>query len=187
MLLALCRVKSIFAFTFYIIKPYQMPNQITWKNKWFSETCEFYSGETRVGELRNKTWSESATGRLKEKKCTFRTKGFFKQETLILDADRTTALGKITYNSWRSRALIDLGTKIYEWKYDNAWNTKWSITESGKKIIDYQGSSTRGRIIQEEENEILTLTGLYVTNYYRQAMIVLFIAVFIPIIVAATN
>ncbi|OFY58461.1 MAG: hypothetical protein A2Y87_12300 [Bacteroidetes bacterium RBG_13_46_8] len=47
-------LKSIFAYVFYPVKSNPMTNQLAWKNKLFSENCELFSPETRVGEFRKK-------------------------------------------------------------------------------------------------------------------------------------
>jgi hypothetical protein len=60
-------------------------------------------------------------------------------------------------------------------------NTKWSIFNSEGIRINYSGSSTNGRIESNTEDDLLLLSGLYVTSYYRQLTIAILIAVFVPI------
>ena len=65
--------------------------------------------------------------------------------------------------------------------YDNLWNTRWSIFNSEWIDIKYSGSLTSGQIDSNIDDALLLLSGLFVTNYYWQMTIVIFIAAFIPI------
>ncbi|NQU87836.1 MAG: hypothetical protein HQ541_18975 [Mariniphaga sp.] len=80
-----------------------------------------------------------------------------------------------------TKAYIDYMGKLINWRYENMWNTKWSIYDSEGNHIKYQGSSTNGRINTNLDNDLLLLTGLYITNYYWQLTIAVIVAVFIPI------
>lgn len=147
-----------------------------WKKRFFSQTYEIYSSISLIGMLNNKTWSNSADGSINGKKYLFKTQGFFKQSTQIIDVDNGAVVGNISYNSWMTKAMIEHSGIIAFWKYDNFWNTKWSIVGQDGTEIYYEGSSTKGQIFFEKQNDLLALTGLYITNYYWQLMIILFAA-----------
>jgi len=53
--------------------------------------------------------------------------------------------------------------------------------------MKFAGGATKGTIECEEIDDLLVLTGLFVTNYYQQAMIAVIVAVFIPIWVTVFN
>ncbi|SKB78359.1 hypothetical protein SAMN05660903_02525 [Salegentibacter salinarum] len=50
------------------------------------------------------------------------------------------------YNNWYFKATITVNNKMFNWKYENIWNTKWRIFNSEKINIEYAGSSSRGEI-----------------------------------------
>ena len=158
-----------------------MNTSLRWKRSFFSNMYRIYSNGQLVGKLQEKTFSKSADGVLNGEKYSFRTNGIFTQQTVIIDVKDNKVIGEITYSNWRSKAtLVTLSNKVY-WTYDNPWNTKWSISNSSGIKIKYAGSSTSGRIDSNTEDALLLISGLFVTNYYRQVSIAVLIAVFIPI------
>jgi hypothetical protein len=158
-----------------------METKLDWKKGIFKETFEIYSNGVLVGILKENIWKQIAYGELNGKKVIFKTRGFFKQETQIIDTNTNNSVGKITYNSWMTKATIEYTNRVANWKYDNAWNTKWSISNSEGVQIRYQGSSSKGTIEHQTQDDELILSGLFVTNYYWQISIAVIIAVFIPI------
>lgn len=158
-----------------------MKTTLSWKRRAFSTTYKIYSNERSIGQLQNRSFKQSSEGRINKKKYTFRTKGVFKQETLIMDGDSKKIVGNITYNSMMTKATIKLQDRTISWKYDNGWQTRWSLFNEQGTLMKFAGRATRGTIECQEADELLVLTGLYITNYYQQAMIAVFVAVFIPI------
>ena len=158
-----------------------MQTNFNWKKGIFSDTYRVYSNNQQVGELKNKTFSQSSTGEINGKSYTFKTKGFFKQHTEIIDNSDNSVIGEIAYNNWMTKAFLSIREVKHTWKYENAWNTKWSIYESDKAVISYKGSSTGGKIESDIDHDLLLLTGLYVTNYYWQMTVVILVAVLVPI------
>ncbi len=158
-----------------------METKLNWTKGILKETYEIYSNGVLVGTLKENVWKQIAYGELNGEKAIFKTTGFFHQETQIIDPDSNLNIGKITYNSWMTKATIEYSGKVANWKYDNAWNTRWSISDSEGVQIHYQGSSSKGTIELQIQDELLVLSGLFVTNYYWQISIALLVAVFIPI------
>jgi len=158
-----------------------MKKNLKWKKQFFSNTYSIYSEGQIVGMLKDKTFSQSAIGKLNGKEYTFRTKGFFKQNTEIIDNKENKVIGTITYNNWMTKATISLIDKSINWKYDNLWNTKWSIFDNKDIEIKYAGSSTNGRIESNSDDALLLLIGLFVTNYYWQVSMAVMVAIFLPI------
>jgi hypothetical protein len=162
-----------------------METKLSWKKGIFKETYEIYSNGILVGTLKENIWKQTALGELNGRKVIFNTHGFFKQETEIIDPDSNFQIGKITYNSWMTKATIVYDNKIVNWKYDNAWNTRWSIIDPEGVQIKYKGSCSTGTINYQTQDDLLILSGLFVTNYYWQTIAVM-VAVLIPIL-ASTN
>lgn len=90
------------------------------------------------------------------------------------------ANGLATAADWMTKATISIFDKTFIWKYENIWNTKWSVIDSEGISINYSGDSTSGKIESTLEDDLLLLTGLFVTNYYWQITIVIIFIIFIP-------
>ncbi len=164
-----------------------MNTKLNWRRRLFSNTCEIYSHGTPVGRLNENTWKHLAYGELNRKKYIFKTTGFFKQETMIINTDTQKSVGKITYNFWKTKAEINYFDRVMNWRYDNSWNTRWSIVDSSGVKFKYQGTHTKGTIDLEELDELLILTGLHIKNYYWHTTVAVLIAVFVPIWISAIH
>jgi hypothetical protein len=143
-----------------------MKTTLSWKKGLMNRNFKIFSGENRVGSLKVNSLTNSGDGELNGKKIQFKTKGFFKQETQIFDLEDKTTIGKIVYNSWLTNARIEYHDNILYWQYDDGGSTKCILNDSDGKQITYQRTSNNGRIELEILNDILVLTGLFITNYY---------------------
>ncbi|MEN8228638.1 MAG: hypothetical protein ABFS38_10830 [Bacteroidota bacterium] len=164
-----------------------MRSKLHWKRGVFSNTSEIYSEEKPIGSLKENSFKQSAEGEINGKRYRFHTKGVFKPETQITDADSNTVMGRIEYNSWMTKATIRVSPKSFQWKYENIWNTRWSLTSSEGRQMKFQGNSSKGSIEMDGEDDLLVLTGLFITNYYRQMAIVILVAVLVPIFASVSN
>ncbi len=156
-----------------------MKTKLNWKKRFFGSTNEIFSGETRIGKLTEKTWTQSADAEMKGEKYQFLTKGFLNKETLIIDATNKMIIGKITYNSFRTIAQIEYRNKQYSWKSHNWINSKWSLTNNEDVQIEYSGGPFKGRLETDSDEFGLILTGLFVSNYFQQSMVAIFIVMYI--------
>lgn len=166
----------------YLIAENTMEEQFTWKKGVFSSLYKIYLNGEQIGSLKDKLFSQSITGILNGEEYVFQTKGFFKQETLIFDVAQSKVIGGIDYSGWMTRATITVNGKTIDWKYDNLWNTQWSIIDSKGIRIKYAGSSTSGKIESNVDDALLLLSGLFVTNYYWQLTIAILVVVFVPLL-----
>jgi hypothetical protein len=159
-----------------------MKTTLLWKKGFFKKTYEIYSNDSQVGKLVENTSGSSAEGDINNKKYQFKTQGLFKQKTQIIDPESNSVIGTIVYNTFMTRATIEYLGQIAYWKYDNIWNTKSSITDNLGNQISFHGSSSNGKLEFDQPNDLLVLTGLYVTNYYWQMTVITSIIIFIPIL-----
>ena len=158
-----------------------METKLNCKSGLFRNTCKIYSKDLQMGQLKENTWSGTAEGELNGKKFIFKTQGFSRQKTLIINPLNNDIIGEISYHAWMTKATIRIGDKVFNWKYDNWLNTKWSIYSPEEILIQYSGSFLKGEISNGMNEELLILTGLFVINYYWQTTVVLIIAVLLPI------
>ncbi|MDB4323772.1 hypothetical protein N9963_00030 [Crocinitomicaceae bacterium] len=157
-----------------------MQNKFSWKKGLFSSLYKIYSNGQQIGILKDKMFSQTSNGEINGEKYTFKTKGIFKQHTEIIDNQEEKVIGQISYNNWMTKATISIFDKTFIWKYENIWNTKWSVIDSEGNSINYSGDSTSGKIESTLEDDLLLLTGLFVTNYFWQITIVIIFIIFIP-------
>jgi hypothetical protein len=80
-----------------------------------------------------------------------------------------------------TKATIILNEQTLEWKYENLWSTKWSISNSEGIEINFSGYSTNGQIESNTDDALLLLSGLFVTNYYWQVTFVVLFVSFVPL------
>ncbi len=164
-----------------------MNSILHWKKTLFSSTCTIHSADGEIGHLRENPWKQSAEGEINKRRYAFKTRGFFNQVTEIVDPSTDFIVGKIEYNTWKSKATLNYLDHTLYWQYDNLWQSRWSITDEQGLNISFQGSLQKGIIEGEDLSEFLILTGLFVTNYYVQSSIAIFVAIFIPIIASQTH
>ena len=155
-----------------------MKTTLNWEKGILKNTYKIYSLKILVGKLQEISFSQSTDGELNGKFYCFRTQGFFKQEAQIIDSENDSTIGKITYNSRMKKAKIEYSDRVVNLKYNNAWNTKWSLCDLEGVQINYHGSSTKGKIEYDTQNDLLALAGLFITNYFRQMTFAVCIAVF---------
>ena len=154
---------------------------LNWEKGILVSRYKIYSEGNFVGSLKENSWSNSAEGELNGKKYSFKTKGILKQETQIIDSDNNI-IGEITYNTWMTKAQIKIQNKAINWKYDNLWSSKWSLSSSEGIEINYSGSSTKGEIESNTGDELILLSGLFVTNYYWQLTFIVIVVLFMMFI-----
>ena len=158
-----------------------MHQKLKWQKKIFSNLYRIYCNGQQIGSLKEKSFSNDASAKLNNNRYSFTTTGFFEQTTKIFDLKENKIVGKITYSSWRTKATITLDKKVAYWKYENFWNTKWSINNDEGTQINYKGSYSNGNIDSNTDDSLLLLSGLYITNYYWQTSIVILMVILIPI------
>lgn len=145
-----------------------METIITWKTKFFSNKIQLYKREDLIGEIVNKPFSRSADGVLNGRNFRFNIKGFFRQETRILDGVDGSVVADIVISAWKSKAAITYNNMEYTWQYENFWNSKWSISSGNGPVVKYHSHGTGGEVTSYVSDEILILAGLFIKNYFRQ-------------------
>ena len=164
-----------------------MKMQLHWKRGALSSTYQILSKGQSIGQLQDNSFKRYSDGEIRKKKYRFHTEGLFKQHTKIIDQESSQVIGSIQYNSWMSKAEIKIHERSYHWKYDNAWQTKWSISDEKGVLLNFAGGMRKGSIEGKDPDDLHVLTGLFVTNYYTQVGITVLVAVFIPVWVSVIN
>ncbi|MFP4557217.1 MAG: hypothetical protein ACLFNU_10130 [Bacteroidales bacterium] len=105
-----------------------MKKYYNWTTGLFSSTYNIYTSSTLVVSLKEKSFSQSARGIINGNEVIFKTKGFFKQHTDIFDFSNKEVIGRIVYNSWKTKSCIVFNDRTVELKAENIWNTKWKLS-----------------------------------------------------------
>jgi len=145
-----------------------METHFIWKARFFSNKYEIFQYDNVVGTLVGSGWKRISTGELRGKKVLFEIKGFFKQEFLISDPIDNRPIGKILFNTWRSKAVITLQEKVYNFQFENFFHSKWSITNENGNLVKYEAQMKHGVIQSYTDDEMLILTGLFIRDYLKQ-------------------
>jgi hypothetical protein len=145
-----------------------METRYTWKSKFFRSQIEIFKYDEPAGELTTNGWRRTSNGTLNGKKTGFDIRGLFGKEFIILNPDDKSEIGQIVFNTWRTKATININGRSYNWQYDNFWNTNWSITNEKGNLVQYSSSFRRGEILTYIDDEVLILTGLYIRDYLQK-------------------
>ena len=159
-----------------------MQSNLRWEKPIFSNLYRLYKHGEQIGQLKENPFSQTATAQLNGEHYSFKTKGFFKGRTEIMDGSESKVVGEINYSGWMTKATITIGDQVILWKYDNAWNTEWSVYDEKGINIKNKGSFSSGELQANTDDALLFLCGLYITNFYWQTCIALIIILFIPIL-----
>jgi hypothetical protein len=158
-----------------------MKTSLTWTKGIFSSIYHLFSNGNLIGSL-EESFTKSAKGSFNGKNYIFRTQGFLKHNTMIIDCSDNKIIGQIDFSNWMTKAVITINGKKINWKYDNSWSTRWSLFDADGIIATFSGSTTKGFIDTNIDDGLLILSGLFVTNFYWQmSFFIILIIVFIPI------
>jgi hypothetical protein len=145
-----------------------MEIQYNWKTKMFSNRFEIYQNDILKGELYKGGWSRKVIGELNTRRIIFETRGLFKYDTQIIDAQGEMTIGQIKYTSWKAKSTILYQNKEYKWQFDNFMRSRWSISNENGPVIKYHSNAFSGIITSYIRDEILILTGFYIRNFLKQ-------------------
>jgi len=158
-----------------------METKLKWKKGFFSDTYNIFDNNKQIGFIKNKFFSQKSIAEINGETYEFQARGFFNQETDIIDTSINRVIGKIKYSTWGNKAFIEVNNEISTWENKNIWNTKWAVSDSKGLNILYNGSFSDGQIEANEDSPIKLLSGLYVHNYYLQiaAVVMMFCIIII--------
>lgn len=160
-----------------------MNTELSWERNLFSRTFTLYNDRKLCGYLKSDSLSQSALGETKGEVYSFKTSGVFKKSTIVYDMQTYKSLAVITYDEWRSRAILSVGNRVLYFKYDNLLQNKWQLSEASGVHIAYTGSSNKGYINATTDESILLLSGLLVADYYKKSQTHMFIYLMLLMIV----
>lgn len=143
-----------------------MNTVLDWKKGIFSCNYRLLSEGKQVGNLKDLSLKRKAIGKLEGKTYEFRTYGLLKSSTEIFDIDKQKVVGKISFNCWSPEAKIQIGDQVSHWGFTNILQSKWGVFSEDKPPVSYQGWTCKGSVNREEQEGVMVLAGLYISNYF---------------------
>jgi hypothetical protein len=152
---------------------------IRWKKGLFQCAYKINEGEEQIGELKQSKFTLSATGSIGEDRYRFKVIEGLKNRVEIINSASGEKLGTIRFSHWLPKATIEYKGEIYKWRFSNLWETRWQIADAAQNTQQYKGWTCSGSIASPMQANIMTLTGLFISNYFWQ-MSAIYAAIFIP-------
>ncbi|MGQ1910140.1 hypothetical protein ACT3CE_10155 [Marinifilum sp. RC60d5] len=153
---------------------------LIWKKSIFTNTYKIYSESKEIGQLTKHKFSAWSEAEMNGKKFKYYSKGFFKRSSEIYD-ESDVKIGDIKFTAWKRKAEIHLNSNYQYWRYNTLFNTKWVMQNDKQIQINSSANTFSGSIETNAEDEISILTGLFVTNHYRENIIPVGLAVLAPL------
>jgi hypothetical protein len=160
-----------------------MNSVLNWKRGFFSSTCRVFSNQSIVATLKSSFSFSTVFLEMNNKRFEFRTKGFFKPNTIIVDVENQSIVGNIAYNSWSNKAFVHYQNEMAIWKMGGIGCSSWSMMNHSVGDVVYKGSITNGTFYYQGENLLYPLTGLFVRYYFYQVSLSIIVAVMVPLVV----
>lgn len=178
----------------------------------FNTKYELFSDSAysfKIGELKDDSLFSQTTGIINSSKIVFKSKGFLNSKSEIKKVELNnfveTKIGEIEFNTWRSKANVNIYNQKYNFEFSNFWNTKYRIyNDKNRYVIEGENKTTKNNIsfyhdallnehitfvdkeiTTNEINEILALTSIYINNYY--VYLIVFIVLLTVIISNVAN
>lgn len=163
-----------------------MAKFINWRSNWLSGDFQLFVDGIQKGMISFGNWRSDAEGVFDDKNFFFSNVGFWQSRTNVIDRKTNELVAVITYDSWKSKAVISLKSgERYEWTSTGIWKSQFTVSNYNNEHITYNASSNSGAISSDTDNELLIVSGLFIKHIYNKRIVTL-IACFMPIIVIST-
>ena len=150
--------------------------ELSWEKDIFSRNYTLLNERKLCGYLKRDFLSQSAIAGINNEVYSFKTSGVFTKTTIVYDMETYKNLAVITYDQWRSGAILSVGNRVLYFKYNNLLQTKWELSETGGEHISCSASLNKGCINSSTDESVLLLSGLLVSDYYKESQTSLFIS-----------
>jgi len=163
-----------------------MSKFINWKSDWFNGNFQLFVDGLQKGAITFGIWKSDAESIFEDKNYQFVNDGFWRSSTKVIDKKTNEVVAMITYDSWKSKAVISLKSgEQYEWKSTGIWKSQWTVSNYNDEHIMYSSSSNSGAISSDTDNELLILAGLFIKQIYNKRAVLIIVCI-MPIITTST-
>jgi len=146
-----------------------MNTELSWEKDTFSRSYTLFCERKLCGYLKRDSLSQSANGEIKGELYCFKTSGFIKKNTIVYDGLSYKSLAVITYDEWRSRAILSVDNRVLYFKFDSFFQNSWQLMGTTGEQIAYSTSSNKGYINSTTDDSLLLLSGLLVADYFKKS------------------
>ena len=161
-----------------------MAKFINWKSNWFNSNFELFVDGIQKGSIKFIGWTSDAETAFEDKNYFFTNIGFWKSKTNVIDRKTNEIVASITYDSWKSKAIINMiSGEHYEWKPTSFWKSEWIVSNYKDANIVYSSSSKSGSITSDTNNSLLIIAGLFIKQIYTKRAAAMAVY-FVPLMVA---
>lgn len=156
---------------------------IEWKSGFFSDSFKFYKEGEKLGFLKDRFFSDTAFAEFKDLRVNFKSKGFFNRRIIISDQETDEDIGSIHFGTWSNKAVVSVGREEYHWKYDNFWNSRWSLRKEDTIIAESKSRSFKGSVSYKTNDALLMLAAMFIAHSFSKKTVM--ITIVIVIVIAA--
>lgn len=144
---------------------------LQWTSTMIGKETRIFRGKLIVGLLKRSLWKDDAYGELDGYMVRFKTTGFWKRKTAILDIEGVKQLGHIEYNFWKTSAVITYEERFCSWTFDSWMRKSWKIVGGQDQAIYSKPSvwKNKGDIEVDNMSPVMILAGLFVYGYFQKA------------------
>lgn len=143
---------------------------LRWQSSSGGNEIRIFRDRIVAGILKISLWKGDAYGELNGYMLRFKNKGFWKNDTRILDIEGTKESGSISYNFWKGTASIIFEGERYLWQYRSWWKGSWRVSR-GEEVIDFTTTGfwkSEGVVEMEGLSPALVLTGLFIQSHFAR-------------------
>ena len=142
---------------------------LSWKSSLGGTEIRIFNGKQIVGIIKSELIKTAAYGELYGSMLRFKSKGFWKKHTQILDIEGQKQLGEIQYNLLKGTAEISFEDHSYEWSYDNWFRKSWQIKNSieSSSFVKTSVWKNEGDIENDDLPRPVLLIGLYINTVFQ--------------------
>ncbi len=156
-----------------------MKTELSWEKGIFSRAYTLFDNGKLAGYLKGELISQTLKGELKGRAYSFETSGIIKKNTIVYDMETYKRLAVITYDEFRSKAILSVDNRVLYFKYDNLLQNKWQLSEVSGVHIECTSTLNRGCINSTTDESILLLSGILVADYYKRSQTNVFISLIV--------
>lgn len=156
-----------------------MEQVLFWRKGLFDSNYQVFDQQQLKFSMNFSSWQNSAIATMQTGIYLFKSEGFSKPETRILD-NQNQVLATITYHWLGFKAKIVFASgETFDWSYQNSWLSRWSLNNLKDKQILFNASAGNGNIHTNIEDDMLIVTGLFIREYYSRILIGFILILFI--------
>lgn len=154
-----------------------MDYQLSWQKGAFDSTYQVFSKDELAFSLIFATFQSDAVASTKLGIYRFRSNLVIDIESKILNQHKEE-VGQINFNWLKFSAKVSLKNgEVYDWVFQNKWLSRWSINNSKGEYLIFNAESGKGTATGNTEQDLLAVCGIFIREYFRRLIFLMFLVV----------